>query len=226
MKFASTFALFGMLGAAAAAAQAPQSTGVPQPGAQPSQQAPSGQSESLGRLFFTPSERARLDDLRHRPPPPPVEIAKPEQPLPAPGPRYVTVNGVVRRSDGESTVWLNNKPVRGQQAEQGLLVAPTRGQPPSHVTVRVPETGRSVDVKVGQQLEVNSGSVQETYRQAREPEPLAQPSRLKTEEVPARPSERRAGRERELLRDLLREIEAESAASKPAATAPEPGIRP
>jgi hypothetical protein len=193
-----------------------------QSGAQPAPPAASDHSASLGRLFFTPAERARLDDLRHRPPPPPVEVAKPEPPPPPPGPRYVTVNGVVRRSDGESTVWLNNKPVRGQRTESGLVVAPARGQPPGHVTVRVAETGRSVDVKVGQQLEVNSGAVQEAYRTAAsEPAPSPAASRAPGEEAAARPGLRRSNREREFLRELLREIEAESAVrTDPSAAAP------
>ena len=185
-------------------------------GASAGMQALPEERSTLGRLFFTPSERARLDELRHRPPASRVKTAKAVPPPPPPAPRYVTVNGVVRRSDGESTVWLNNKPVPGQQAAEGLIASPTRGQPPSHVTVRVPETGRSIDVKVGQQLEVNSGAVQEAYRT---PAPAAAPaaSTPRAEAPDMRTGMRRNDREREFLRDLLRDIEAESAATRPSA---------
>jgi hypothetical protein len=190
-------------------------------------QASPGERSTLERFFFTPSERARLDELRHRPPASRVETAKAVSPPPPPPPRYVTVNGVVRRSDGESTVWLNNKPVPGRQAAEGLIASPTRGQPPSHVTVRVPETGRSIDVKVGQQLEVNSGAVQEAYRTPA-PAPAPAASTPRAEAPDTRTGMRRHDREREFLRDLLRDIEAESAAAAganrqgaPAAQSPE-----
>jgi hypothetical protein len=212
MKLRCAVALIGMLAATAASAQAPSAPAAPKPAAQPMQPVASAPSEALGRMFFTPGERARLDELRHRPPQPPAEVAKPESPPPSSAPRYVTVDGVVRRSDGGSTVWLNNKPVHGQRAQDGLMVAPARGQPPSHVTVRDPETGRSIDVKVGQQLEINSGAVQEAYRPAREPAPLGQPERLNAEESAPAPT-RRTTREREFVRELLRELEAESAAA-------------
>ena len=215
------------------------SAGVPQPPGLPTGGAPAGQPpkpavastvqqpavgapvamqalpeerSTLGRLFFTPSERARLDELRHRPQATRVEAAKAAPPPPPPAPRYVTVNGVVRRSDGESTIWLNNKPVPGQQAAEGLIASPTRGQLPSHVTVRVPETGRSIDVKVGQQLEVNSGAVQEAYRTSA-PAPAPAASTPRAEAPDTRTGMRRNDREREFLRDLLRDIEAESAAA-------------
>lgn len=175
----------------------------------------------LGRLFFTPSERARIDELRRKPPAPPpqVAVAEPPRKVPPP-PQYVTLNGIVQRSDGQTTVWLNNKPVRGGRSEEGVVVAPAeRTGVPSGVKVTVPQTGRSADLKVGQQLEVNSGQVQESYRTPRAPVTIA-PAETKSEAAAARSETlRRASRERDLLRDLLREIEG-SAATKPEQPAP------
>lgn len=54
----------------------------------------------LERLFTTAQERQQLNDLRTNPPPPPgmVEPAAPPQ---------ITFNGLVTRSDGAITVWIN-----------------------------------------------------------------------------------------------------------------------
>ena len=162
----------------------------------------------LGRLFFTPSERARLDELRRRPPPAPREVASAKaEPSPTPpAPQYITLNGVVRRSDGTTTVWLNNKPVTGPRSEEGLVVTPSARTGSGNVTVRVPATGRTIDLKVGQQVEVRSGQVQEAYESPRAVAAAAAETRpAEPAPVPATP--RRANRERDLLRDLLREIE-------------------
>src|SRR5690606_26085592 len=89
--------------------------------------------------------------------------AKPEAPAAPPTPHYVTLNGVVRRSDGTTTVWLNNKPVTGPRSEEGLVVTPSGRGGAGNVTVQVPQTGRRIDLKVGQQVEIRSGQVQEAY---------------------------------------------------------------
>jgi len=64
---------------------------------------------SLGTLFHTPEERARLDRMRR---------GEPEQAAaPTPGGRSV-VTGFVKRSDGRNTVWIDGSPVtvRGSSA--------------------------------------------------------------------------------------------------------------
>lgn len=52
---------------------------------------------TLGRLFFTPAERATLD-----------RAPRDGQASAEPTPR--TLNGIVRRSDGHGTVWIDGKP--------------------------------------------------------------------------------------------------------------------
>ena len=163
-------------------------------------------SPGLGRFFFTPAQRAALDEARRRPSAAVAATAE-KPPLP-PAPEYVTLNGVVRRSDGTTTVWLNNKPVRGRESEEGLQIAPaTRSALPGNVTVRVPQTGRVVNLKVGQQVDVTSGQVEEAYRSTRRPQVAAEAPPSPSEQIEPR-SQRRGGRDRELLRDLLREIDA------------------
>ena len=182
-----------------------------QPLAPPTQPGPASsaaptEAAALGRLFFTPAQRAALDDARRRPR---VAAVKETAPLPPP-PQYVTLNGVVRRSDGTTTVWLNNKSVRGNQTEEGLQIAPPmRSTPAGNVTVRVPQTGRVVSLKVGQQVDVTSGQVEEGYRAAQRQQGSAaepHPDAAAQADTDTR-AQRRANRERDRLRDLLREMD-------------------
>lgn len=75
-------------------------------------------ADDLGRLFFTPSERAALDAARaaaaENPPPTPAitpaemaALPEPNTAAPTPPTAPVTLNGFVKRSRGPSTVWLN-----------------------------------------------------------------------------------------------------------------------
>ncbi len=160
----------------------------------------------LGRLFFTPAQRAAMDEARRRPQAAVADTQAQEPPQPPPS-GSVTLNGIVRRSDGATTVWLNNKQVRGRKSDDGVLVRPSRvGAAPGSVTVQLPQTGRVVDMRVGQQLEIDSGEVKEAYRAA--PSPGTAEAIPPTRQNPTDShTPRRSSRERDLLRDLLREIE-------------------
>lgn len=111
-----------------------------------------------GRLFFTPAQRATLDNLRKQN----IKTAPgSDQEQAGPTQQYVSVDGVVRRSDGKSTVWLNNRAVSGQRAAGGLNVSTSNND--NRVRLTVPESNRSIDLKVGQTLELVSGTIEEGY---------------------------------------------------------------
>jgi hypothetical protein len=112
----------------------------------------------LGRLFFTPAQRATLDNARKQNIR--IEIGSENPQAAAPVARNISVNGVVRRSDGKSTVWINNRAVTDRQTG-GIGVSP--GKNDSRVKLTVPESGRSVDLKVGQSVEIVSGTIEEGY---------------------------------------------------------------
>jgi hypothetical protein len=131
----------------------------------------------LGRLFFTPTERQALEEARRRNIRAEVQ-ATAEKPA-RPPIRNVTVSGLVRRSDGESTVWVNGKPVDGATAD-GLKVRVTAGQ--GTVIVHEPEKGNTVRLKVGQRADIVTGRVEEGYERreavaapAASPEPTPAP---------------------------------------------------
>lgn len=111
----------------------------------------------LGRFFFTPTQRTALDSVRKQ------HLrgdAAPEERKTAPVAQNVSVNGVVRRSDGRSTVWLNDRPVSGH-LKDGINATPS--QTDNRVKLTVPGSDRSIDLKVGQTVEIVSGTIAEGY---------------------------------------------------------------
>lgn len=101
-------------------------------GVAPGEKVDEKQQETLGRLFFTPAQRAVLDYRRHQPLP---KVRKEED---AP----VIVNGRVLRSSGAGTVWINGI-AEDRRSEDD---ADAR-----HVTIE--RSGGRVRVKVGQTLD-------------------------------------------------------------------------
>lgn len=79
-----------------------------------------------GRLFFTPSQRAMLNDARVRKvtDQPNPSAAAPMLPAPAP----VSFDGVITRSDGVATHWVNGRPHVGRTSDkvQNLKPGQTR----------------------------------------------------------------------------------------------------
>ena len=123
----------------------------------------------LGRMFFTPAQRATLDNARKQNIRAEIGNENEQQPSAAPVPQSVSVNGVIRRSDGKNTIWLNNRVVNEQQPG-GLNAAIGKGD--NRVRLNVPESGRNLDLKVGQTVEIVSGTIEESYlrRPAAKPE--------------------------------------------------------
>jgi len=115
-------------------------------------------AEPLGRLFFTPQQRATLDNARHQK----IRIIEVEPEAPAP-PENISVNGVVKRSDGQSTVWINNRPLKENRAPSGVKVI-SRNAENASVTLKLPQSSRNVDVKVGQSLDATTGHIKERYQ--------------------------------------------------------------
>jgi len=125
----------------------------------------------LGRLFFTPQQRAALDNARrNKIRSDAVAGAVVKKPRP-PVARSVVINGVVKRSDGETIVWVNGKPVEGETPDgMQFQVAPeTKGA----VLVREPDQGRRVEIKVGQQVDMNTGRIKEPFERSPQTTPPA-----------------------------------------------------
>ena len=99
-------------------------------------------AQELGRLFFSPEQRAALDARR--------KARVPDKPAAAPIVASPTtrLDGYVRRSDGRSTVWVN-----GDRADDASPRADGR------VSVTVGESDARVPLKPGEVLDRGSGEV-------------------------------------------------------------------
>ncbi|GAB2838685.1 hypothetical protein GCM10027277_01970 [Pseudoduganella ginsengisoli] len=102
----------------------------------------------LGRLFTTPQQRAQLDAQRYGVPQtaPAAEVAPPPPPQPP-----VVVNGVVRPSRGNATIWLNQEPV-----PEGQRITRRDGK----VVVTL-SSGQRVTLKPGQRYDEAAGGVRD-----------------------------------------------------------------
>lgn len=108
-------------------------------------------AEDLGRLFFTPEQRAALEARR--------KARLPDKPAtPVIESPVTRIDGYVQRSAGRSTVWVNGEAVPQGTQPEGTRVYP--GSDPAQVGVSVGESGRRFELRVGQSLERDSGTVQ------------------------------------------------------------------
>jgi hypothetical protein len=103
-------------------------------------------AQEVGRLFFTPDQRAALDARRKaRVPDKPatVVVASPTTRL----------DGYVKRSTGPSTVWVNGEPL-----PEGAGDAPRIGP---RVSISVGEGGRRAALRPGEVLDRGTGEVRD-----------------------------------------------------------------
>jgi hypothetical protein len=109
-------------------------------------------AQELGRLFFTPEQRDALDARRR--------ARLPDKPAAAVSASPTTrLDGYVTRSSGKSTLWLDDYAVPENVQPEGLRVR--RGRDASHVTVILGESGRRIDVRVGETVDRATGEVRD-----------------------------------------------------------------
>lgn len=126
-------------------------------------------ARDLGRLFFTPEERAELDAARRaplvaadettEPAAAPPELAPDAPPVAAPP---LTVNGLVRRAHGPSTAWINGAPGTPGELVQDdgrrLRIGPD--------AVELGAAAARARVKPGQTYDPAAGRVVESFERA------------------------------------------------------------
>lgn len=130
-------------------------------------------AEPLGRLFFSPEQRAQLDALRTKK----VVAAQVKD---EPAPEFITYNGIIRRNDGKTTVWVNNKPLSENDIRDSASLV-GRIERDGRILIQPSQnaTAPNLRLKVGQSAELQSGRVAEPFA-AGNPErnatPAAKPS--------------------------------------------------
>jgi hypothetical protein len=128
-------------------------------------------AEPLGRLFFTEEERVILERMRWASP---DEISlmqekqgvlseKPAQPE---KPAFVTLSGVMTRSNGRQTVWLNGVSYDRSQLPENVRVREpfTAGQ----IELRVEEKRKTYSLRPGQTLDIEKGLIREAHQRVPE----------------------------------------------------------
>lgn len=91
-------------------------------------------AEGLGRLFFTPEERAQLDYNY-------VREAQSDDDA-----RVLELNGIVQMHGGKRTAWINGVPQAVGRSDE---------KSPESVPVPLPGQNKSVKLKVGQRVLLN-----------------------------------------------------------------------
>lgn len=110
-------------------------------------QCPPAQAEGeLGRLFFTPERRQALDRQRQ------FNIEEKQE---VPEDPTLTINGVVTRSSGKRTVWINGVAQNDNEQPSGVAVIPNRKSPGKVVV----QSGDAVlgDARIGETVNRNTG---------------------------------------------------------------------
>jgi hypothetical protein len=112
--------------------------------------APIAGAQELGRLFFTPEQRAALDARRKaRVPDKPAAVPQAELPI-------TRVNGTVQRAGGRSTVWVNGEAIPENQA-----ASPQVATRDGRVSIPAGDSGQRYDLRVGESLDRASGQVRD-----------------------------------------------------------------
>lgn len=111
--------------------------------------APCGGQE-LGRLFFSPAERAALDAQRR------TGAVAPQAPSPAP----MRINGYLLRAGAHPTLWVNGSAAGSGSRTDEVRVTPGTHHP-GEVAVHVRDDRSSRRVKVGSTLDPVSGEARD-----------------------------------------------------------------
>jgi len=93
---------------------------------------PSANATNLGRLFFTPEQRAQLDYAYAR-----------DATADGSASAILTVNGIVQKHGGARTVWINGVAQNASNSSENT---------PTAQTVTVPGKPHPVKIKVGQKI--------------------------------------------------------------------------
>lgn len=107
---------------------------------------PAQAEEPLGRLFFTPERRQILDHQRQ------LNVQDKQQINEDP---TLTINGVVTRSSGKRTTWINGMPQNENETQGGISVVPnsnTLGE----VTIQANDVPQAA-ARVGETINRNTG---------------------------------------------------------------------
>lgn len=129
-----------------------------------------GTADDLGRLFFSPEERAALEAIRTAAtlPPPPLSAREishlptvPEAEVPPPP--ALTLNGIVTRSHGPATLWLNGSAQDARSPQVPGAAHPRIRIDRNAIEIALDATRPAQRMKAGQTLESTRAGVVEAH---------------------------------------------------------------
>ncbi len=116
-------------------------------------------ADTLGRIFTTAVERQQLEKIRHaKPKPKKVEVVEVEveeiiEPVAVEKEIVlrdaITLKGLVHRSDGKSTAWINDSNTFEGDLESQFIQVPDSKIKSDQVTIIMPDDSTKVELKVG-----------------------------------------------------------------------------
>jgi len=120
----------------------------------------------FGRLYTTPAQRQKLDELRHQRPQE-IVIDVIQQDLEDSGTEEssavlmdaITLNGLVYRSDGKNTAWINRNSTNTGNIETQFTTVRERDVGSNQVQIMLPDNRTNIHLKVGQQYDVHTQQV-------------------------------------------------------------------
>lgn len=119
------------------------------------------QAESFDRIFTTAKQRAILDNIRRYSKQKKVGSKIPQTVF---NNKEVNVNGVVFRSDGINTVWINGKSnLKTNKPEAGVKIYKKDIKSDS-VTITLSNPSKRITLKPGQTVDPLSGKIRDRYR--------------------------------------------------------------
>lgn len=118
--------------------------------------------DPLGRIFFTPRDRAELDRIR-------LGITDSEQT--GDSSRTVRLDGIVQRSGKPPLIWINGTRYQGHDVA-GAAIMPNTVSASTLVVGMPPPEATQMTLKVGQTLDPAGGNLREVYQ--RPPQELNQ----------------------------------------------------
>jgi hypothetical protein len=180
-------------------------------------------------MFFTPAQRTSLDIARNQRTRATLSTETADEAEPA---QTITYGGMVRRNDGKTTIWLNNQPVNDREPVGGAAIV-GRVRPDGSVTLQVPQTGRSVDLKPGQSVELLSGAIEDSYARKPAADPGTKPAAKRPADKGGKPAspdgagaeKAREERQQQIIEDAVSRALQETPSAKPGAEAARPATQ-
>jgi len=121
----------------------------------------------FGRFYTTPNQRNQLDESRNKRPQDEIIVDVSRQDLPQARSEEsglvitdsITLDGLVYRSDGKNTAWVNRSSTNEGNIETQFTRVGEDDVRSNHVQITLPGNRTNIELKVGQQYDVNTQQV-------------------------------------------------------------------